>query len=121
MVVDWGMLRYLELKERMEEWSWDNKITVVIEEPYLGMNANTLSKLAYSVGMVIGLCEQCEIPWEFVKPMHWKRYWGLTKLKGSAYDTYKRGILPSRIPETDEGDAYLIGEFWFSKKREKGE
>ena len=116
--VDWGMTVYDLLDGYLSDPMWDK---VIIEEPYLGMNVNTLTKLCYSVGMVIGLCEQLELPWAFVKPMHWKKWWGLTKLKGGAYTTRKKIILPDKIPETDEGDAYLIGEYWLRKNKYKNE
>ena len=98
--IDWGMLEWEELHDRMQGWAVqsDDYYEILIEEPYLGMNISTLSKLAYSVGMVFAICEEFGIKWHFVKPMHWKRYWGLTKLQGKAYETRLDIILPDKIP-----------------------
>ena len=117
-VFDAGLFDYQELHNLLITFYENYYITVVIEEPYLGMNANTLLKLGYAVGGVImpaSLFDNVKI--EFVRPMHWKKYFGLSsKLTKKVRQEIKNQICPKNfLQKSDIQDAYLIGRYYIEK------
>jgi len=62
---------------------------VFIESQYLGVNANTLIKLAHATGELIGLCKLHGIPYEMVYPTSWMSHFGITTRKPKELTAYK--------------------------------
>ena len=120
---DDGLYTYKELDKLLEGY-WNNYyVTIVIEEPYLGMNPNTLLKLGYAVGGIImpaSLFENVTV--ELIKPMHWKLYFGLSgKLSKGVRQQIKNQLCPKKfLQKPDIQDSYLIGRYYIEKHRIRG-
>jgi hypothetical protein len=111
---DHFQLDYDELFKKImaEEVYIEPTFELLIEEPYLGINPNTLTKLCYAVGGIILPASVCGIKWHFVKPVHWKRYWNLT----GKNKMDKKTFCPDELQKSgDLMDAYLMGQYWINK------
>jgi len=111
---DYSNLYYL-----LEFYCTNFYATIVIEEPYLGMNANTLLKLGYAVGGVILVLSLFDTEYKLIKPMHWKKYFGLTsKIVPKVRQEIKNQLCPKNfLQKPDIQDAYLMGRYYIEKVR----
>lgn len=118
-VLEAGLKEYSDLFYILEFYGSNFYTTVVIEEPYLGMNANTLLKLGFAVGGVIMVCSLFNMEYVFVKPMHWKKYFSLTSnIPAKERAEIKNQICPKNfLQKPDLQDAYLIGRYYIEKVR----
>lgn len=107
----WG---YDDLYKKMEAEAIyiEPTFDVLIEEPYLGINPNTLTKLCYAVGGVILPAATFGIKWHLVKPTHWKKYWQVS----GKNKVDKKLLTPEELHKSDDlMDAYLMGQYWINK------
>lgn len=67
-----GFFKSSNLAEIMQSIERADK--VFIEDQYMGMNPSTTIKLGHATGMLMGLCELVEVPYEMIYPTIWMSY-----------------------------------------------
>jgi len=85
----------------------------VIEGVYARRNIDTTLKLAYNIGVVLGMCIRYQISLKLLHPTTWKHGVGLWGVKNNAI---KEQIYASytSITDTDLRDAVVMGFYYLS-------
>ena len=114
-----GLIDMDDLFYELEFYCTNFYSTIIIEEPYLGMNVKTLKKLSYSVGAIIMAATVFDTRYELIKPMDWKPYFALSsKLTKKVRQEIKNQVCPKKfLQKPDIQDAYLIGRYYIENKR----
>lgn len=92
----------------------------LIEDQYMGKSVKTTKELARSAGMIAGLCEYCDVGYEYVNVATWQACFGLIKMKKKEKYQTMYSVIKKEfdivISDDDIASAIFIG--WFGVKNE---
>ena len=122
-----GAQIYNEIYSRIKNFE-KNDIKVVIEQvsamPKQGVTS--MFNFGQSFGVLKGICSAMQLSMHFVRPVKWKKYYGLIKTEKDASRTKVIEIFPyissqlSRKKDSNKADAILIASF-FNNTYQKAE
>ena len=110
---------YNEIHSRIKNFEKKN-IKVVIEQVSAmpGQGVTSMFNFGQSFGVLKGICSAMQLPMQFVRPIKWKKYFGLIKAEKDASRTKVIEIFPyisselSRKKDSNKADAILIASFY---------
>ena len=115
-----GAQIYNEILNRIKDL--DKKdIKVIIEQVSAmpGQGVTSMFNFGQSFGVLKGICSAMQLPTYFVRPVKWKKYFGLINSEKDASRTKAIEIFPyvseklSRKKDANKADAILIASFFF--------
>jgi len=91
---------------------------VIMEGVYLRKDPSVVIKLAYNIGVVLGMCIRSQVPMKLLHPATWKHgvgLWGVKDgdLKEQIYQSY------TDVKNPDLHDAIVMGYFYISHPNPK--
>ena len=97
-------------------------IIVVIEQVSAmpGQGVTSMFNFGQSFGVLKGICSAMQLSMYFVRPVKWKKYFGLIKTEKDASRTKVIEIFPyissqlSRKKDSNKADAILIASFFYN-------
>jgi len=97
-------------------------IIVVIEQVSAmpGQGVTSMFNFGQSFGVLKGICSAMQLSMYFVRPVKWKKYFGLIKTEKDASRTKVIEIFPyissqlSRKKDSNKADAVLIASFFYN-------
>jgi crossover junction endodeoxyribonuclease RuvC len=97
-------------------------IVVVIEQVSAmpGQGVTSMFNFGQSFGVLKGICSAMQLSMHFVRPVKWKKYFGLIKTEKDASRTKVIEIFPyvssklSRKKDSNKADAILIASFFYN-------
>ena len=97
-------------------------IIVVIEQVSAmpGQGVTSMFNFGQSFGVLKGICSAMQLPMHLVRPIKWKKYFGLIKTEKDASRTKVIEIFPyissqlSRKKDSNKADAVLIASFFYN-------
>ena len=115
-----GAQVYNEIFERIKNYN-KKDIKVVIEQVSAmpGQGVTSMFNFGQSFGVLKGICSAMQLPMYFVRPVKWKKYFGLINSEKDASRTKAIEIFPyvseklSRKKDANKADAILIASFFF--------
>ena len=110
---------YNEISSRINKFS-KKDITVVIEQVSAmpGQGVTSMFNFGQSFGVLKGICSAMQLSMFFIRPVKWKKYFGLIKTEKDASRTKVIEIFPyissqlSRKKDSNKADAILIASFY---------
>ena len=113
-----GSQIYNEIFKRIENLSKKN-IYVVIEQVSAmpGQGVTSMFNFGQSFGVLKGICSAMQLPTYYIRPVKWKKYFGLIKSEKDASRTKVIEIFPYISPNLSKkksikADAILIASFF---------
>ena len=111
---------YNEISSRINKFS-KKDITVVIEQVSAmpGQGVTSMFNFGQSFGVLKGICSAMQLSMFFIRPVKWKKYFGLIKTEKDASRTKVIEIFPyissqlSRKKDSNKADAILIASFYY--------
>ena len=112
---------YNEISSRINKFS-KKDITVVIEQVSAmpGQGVTSMFNFGQSFGVLKGICSAMQLSMFFIRPVKWKKYFGLIKTEKDASRTKVIEIFPyisselSRKKDSNKADAVLIASFFYN-------
>ena len=112
---------YNEISSRINKFS-KKDITVVIEQVSAmpGQGVTSMFNFGQSFGVLKGICSAMQLSMFFIRPVKWKKYFGLIKTEKDASRTKVFEIFPyisselSRKKDSNKADAVLIASFFYN-------
>ena len=122
-----GQQIFNEISSRIKNIS-KKEIKVVIEQVSAmpGQGVTSMFNFGQSFGVLKGICSAMQLSMHFVRPVKWKKYYGLIKTEKDASRTKVIEIFPyissqlSRKKDSNKADAILIASF-FNNTYQKAE
>ncbi len=116
-----GTQIYNEILRRIENLSKKN-IFVVIEQVSAmpGQGVTSMFNFGQSFGVIKGICSAMQLSTFYVRPVKWKKYFGLIKSEKDASRTKAIEIFPyissnlSKKKDANKADAILIASFFYN-------
>ena len=116
-----GPQTYNEISSRINKFS-KKDITVVIEQVSAmpGQGVTSMFNFGQSFGVLKGICSAMQLSMFFIRPVKWKKYFGLIKTEKDASRTKVIEIFPyisselSRKKDSNKADAVLIASFFYN-------
>ena len=112
---------YNEILSRINKIKKED-IFVVIEQVSAmpGQGVTSMFNFGQSFGVLKGICSAMQLSMYFIRPMKWKKYFGLIKTEKDASRTKVIEIFPyissqlSRKKDSNKADAILIASFFYN-------
>ena len=112
---------YNEILNRISKFQ-KKDIIVVIEQVSAmpGQGVTSMFNFGQSFGVLKGICSAMQLPMQFVRPIKWKKYFGLIKAEKDASRTKVIEIFPyisselSRKKDSNKADAILIASYFYN-------
>ena len=112
---------YNEISSRINKFS-KKDITIVIEQVSAmpGQGVTSMFNFGQSFGVLKGICSAMQLSMFFIRPVKWKKYFGLIKTEKDASRTKVIEIFPyisselSRKKDSNKADAVLIASFFYN-------
>ncbi len=116
-----GTQIYNEILRRIENLSKKN-IFVVIEQVSAmpGQGVTSMFNFGQSFGVIKGICSAMQLSTFYIRPVKWKKYFGLIKSEKDASRTKAIEIFPyistnlSKKKDSNKADAILIASFFYN-------
>ena len=116
-----GTQIYNEILKRIENLS-KKDIFVVIEQVSAmpGQGVTSMFNFGQSFGVIKGICSAMQLSTFYVRPVKWKKYFGLIKSEKDASRTKAIEIFPyistnlSKKKDSNKADAILIASFFYN-------
>ena len=116
-----GPQTYNEISKRINKFP-KKDIIVVIEQVSAmpGQGVTSMFNFGQSFGVLKGICSAMQLSMYFVRPVKWKKYFGLIKTEKDASRTKVIEIFPyissqlSRKKDSNKADAILIASFFYN-------
>jgi len=116
-----GTQIYNEILRRIENLS-KKDIHVVIEQVSAmpGQGVTSMFNFGQSFGVIKGICSAMQLSAFYVRPVKWKKYFGLIKSEKDASRTKAIEIFPyissnlSKKKDSNKADAILIASFFYN-------
>ena len=110
---------YNEISSRIKNTP-KKEIVVVIEQVSAmpGQGVTSMFNFGQSFGVLKGICSAMQLSMHFIRPVKWKKYFGLIKTEKDASRTKVIEIFPyissqlSRKKDSNKADAILISSFF---------
>ena len=110
---------YNEISSRIKNIP-KKEIVVVIEQVSAmpGQGVTSMFNFGQSFGVLKGICSAMQLSMHFIRPVKWKKYFGLIKTEKDASRTKVIEIFPyissqlSRKKDSNKADAILISSFF---------
>ena len=101
------------------------EVRVVIENVSAmpGQGVTSMFNFGQSFGILKGLCSAMQLPIYFIRPVRWKKYFGLIKAEKDASRTKAIEMFPyfsphlSKKKDSNKADAILIASFYYETYR----
>ena len=114
-----GTQIYNEILTRIKKFS-KKDIFVVIEQVSAmpGQGVTSMFNFGQSFGVIKGICSAMQLSTHFIRPVKWKKYFGLIKSEKDASRTKVIEIFPyissnlSKKKDANKADAILIASFF---------
>ena len=114
-----GTQIYNEILRRIRDFS-KKDIFVVIEQVSAmpGQGVTSMFNFGQSFGVIKGICSAMQLSTYFIRPVKWKKYFGLIKSEKDASRTKAIEIFPyissnlSKKKDANKADAILIASFF---------
>ena len=115
-----GAQVFNEISKRISRAEKQN-IRVVIEQVSAmpGQGVTSMFNFGQSFGILKGLCSAMQLPIYFIRPVRWKKYFGLIKAEKDASRTKAIEMFPSfssqlsKKKDSNKADAILIASFYY--------
>ena len=115
-----GVQVFNEISKRISRAEKQN-IRVVIEQVSAmpGQGVTSMFNFGQSFGILKGLCSAMQLPIYFIRPVRWKKYFGLIKAEKDASRTKAIEMFPSfssqlsKKKDSNKADAILIASFYY--------
>ena len=115
-----GTQIYNEILGRIRNFS-KKDIFVVIEQVSAmpGQGVTSMFNFGQSFGVIKGICSAMQLSTYFIRPVKWKKYFGLIKSEKDASRTKAIEIFPyfssqlSKKKDSNKADAILIASFYY--------
>ena len=112
---------YNEISSRIKNTP-KKEIVVVIEQVSAmpGQGVTSMFNFGQSFGVLKGICSAMQLSMYFIRPVKWKKYFGLIKTEKDASRTKVIEIFPyissqlSRKKDSNKADAILISSFFYN-------
>ena len=112
---------YNEISSRIKNTP-KKEIVVVIEQVSAmpGQGVTSMFNFGQSFGVLKGICSAMQLSMYFIRPVKWKKYFGLIKTEKDASRTKVIEIFPyissqlSRKKDSNKADAILIASFFYN-------
>ncbi len=116
-----GTQIYNEILRRIENLPKKN-IFVVIEQVSAmpGQGVTSMFNFGQSFGVIKGICSAMQLSTFYIRPVKWKKYFGLIKSEKDASRTKAIEIFPyistnlSKKKDSNKADAILIASFFYN-------
>ena len=116
-----GPQTYNEISKRINKFP-KKDIIVVIEQVSAmpGQGVTSMFNFGQSFGVLKGICSAMQLSMFFIRPVKWKKYFGLIKTEKDASRTKVIEIFPyisselSRKKDSNKADAVLIASFFYN-------
>ena len=116
-----GNQLFNEIKLRLSEINQE-KICVVVEHVTAmpGQGVTSMFNFGQSFGVIKGICSAMQLSTFYVRPVKWKKYFGLIKSEKDASRTKAIEIFPyistnlSKKKDSNKADAILIASFFYN-------
>ena len=116
-----GPQTYNEISKRINTFP-KKDIIVVIEQVSAmpGQGVTSMFNFGQSFGVLKGICSAMQLSMFFIRPVKWKKYFGLIKTEKDASRTKVIEIFPyisselSRKKDSNKADAVLIASFFYN-------
>ena len=116
-----GTQIYNEILRRVENLS-KKDIYVVIEQVSAmpGQGVTSMFNFGQSFGVIKGICSAMQLSTFYIRPVKWKKYFGLIKSEKDASRTKAIEIFPyistnlSKKKDSNKADAILIASFFYN-------
>ena len=116
-----GPQTYNEISARINKFP-KKDIIVVIEQVSAmpGQGVTSMFNFGQSFGVLKGICSAMQLSMFFIRPVKWKKYFGLIKTEKDASRTKVIEIFPyisselSRKKDSNKADAVLIASFFYN-------
>ena len=116
-----GPQTYNEISRRINKFP-KKDIIVVIEQVSAmpGQGVTSMFNFGQSFGVLKGICSAMQLSMFFIRPVKWKKYFGLIKTEKDASRTKVIEIFPyisselSRKKDSNKADAVLIASFFYN-------
>ena len=116
-----GPQTYNEISRRINKFP-KKDINVVIEQVSAmpGQGVTSMFNFGQSFGVLKGICSAMQLSMFFIRPVKWKKYFGLIKTEKDASRTKVIEIFPyisselSRKKDSNKADAILIASFFYN-------
>ena len=115
-----GAQIFNEISNRISDIEREN-IRVVIEQVSAmpGQGVTSMFNFGQSFGILKGICSAMQLPMYFVRPVKWKKYFGLINSEKGASRTKAIEMFPyfssnlSKKKDINKADAILIASFYY--------
>ena len=119
-----GTQIYNEISKRIKNLS-KKDIFVVIEQVSAmpGQGVTSMFNFGQSFGVLKGICSAMQLSTYFIRPVKWKKYFGLIKTEKDASRTKVIEIFPyistnlSKKKDANKADAILIASFYYQNQK----
>ncbi len=112
---------YNEISRRINKIEIKNIIVVIEQVSAMpGQGVTSMFNFGQSFGVLKGICSAMQLPMQFVRPIKWKKYFGLIKAEKDASRTKVIEIFPyisselSRKKDSNKADAILIASYFYN-------
>ena len=110
-----------EISRRINKIEIKNIIVVIEQVSAMpGQGVTSMFNFGQSFGVLKGICSAMQLPMQFVRPIKWKKYFGLIKAEKDASRTKVIEIFPyisselSRKKDSNKADAILIASYFYN-------
>ena len=115
-----GAQIYNEILNRINK-TQNDEIRVIIEQVSAmpGQGVTSMFNFGQSFGILKGICSAMQLPMYFVRPVKWKKYFGLINSEKDASRTKVIEMFPyfssqlSKKKDSNKADAILIANFYY--------
>ena len=115
-----GSQIYNEISNRISK-NENQDIRVIIEQVSAmpGQGVTSMFNFGQSFGILKGICSAMQLPMYFVRPVKWKKYFGLINSEKDASRTRAIEIFPyfssqlSKKKDSNKADAMLIANYYY--------
>ena len=116
-----GPQTYNEILERINRFQKKDVIVVIEQVSAMpGQGVTSMFNFGQSFGVLKGICSAMQLSMFFIRPVKWKKYFGLIKTEKDASRTKVIEIFPyisselSRKKDSNKADAVLIASFFYN-------